>query len=147
LLPFFSPIGGIIAHRFLRQRRFALSPINALPFPGNPLHLVILGQTRPPERQEKSLSAPALKMLVNGTGAAEQFGQCLPLAAGAQHINNSGEDLPVSQGLASATRATLVTLVGWTRRRLRNQGLDVPPEFIGYFPRLSFGHAASIYNG
>src|ERR1039458_2454912 len=71
LLPFFPPIRGVVAHRFLCHWRFALRPINALPLPGNPFHFIILGQPRLPQGQEKFLPAPALKVFVDGTGAAE----------------------------------------------------------------------------
>src|SRR5450432_264524 len=138
LLPFFPPIRGVVAHRFLRQWRFALCPINALPFPSNPFHLVILGQTSLPQRQEKSLPAPALKMFVNRTGAAERLGQRLPLASGPQHINNAGEDLPVAQRFAPTTGTPLVMLARPACRRFGNQGFDVLPEFIRNFPRLRF---------
>jgi hypothetical protein len=87
-----------------------------------------------------------LKVFVNGAGAAEGLGQRLPLAAGAQHINNAGEDLPISQRFASTAGTPLVTQPGRTCRSFGHQGLDVLPEFIGNFPRLSFGHAGSINN-
>jgi hypothetical protein len=144
LLPFFPPIGGVVAHRFLRQGRFALRPVNALPLPGNPFHFIILGQPCLPQGQEKSLSAPALKVFMNGTGAAERLGQRLPLAASPQHINNAGEDLTIRQRFASAAGTPLITLAFRTFRGFGHQGLHVLPEFIGNFPRLSFGHANSI---
>jgi hypothetical protein len=85
-----------------------------------------------------------LKVFVDGAGAAERLGQGLPLAAGAQHINNAGKDLPVFHRFAPTTGAPLVTLARPAERRFGHQGLDVFPEVIGNLPRLSFGHAASI---
>jgi hypothetical protein len=83
---------------------------------------------------------------MDGAGAAERLGQRLPLAAGAQHINNAGEDLTISQRFAPTTRTPLVTPAWRTCRSFGHQGLGVLPEFIGNFPRLRFGHAASINN-
>jgi len=59
-------------------------------------------------------------------------------------IDNAGEDLTVAQGLAPAAGTSLITLAFWTFRGFGHQGLNVLPEIIGNFPRLSFGHADSI---
>src|ERR1700686_2440885 len=85
LVPFFSPICRVVSHRVLGQGSFALSPIQALPFPSDPRHIVVLGQSRLPEPHEESFPLPALEIMVNGARASKALGQSLPLATGAQH--------------------------------------------------------------
>jgi len=93
LRPFFPPIRWVGTNAFLSQWRFAKRTINALPLPSNAFHLVVLSQPGLPEPGEESLLLPLLKMFVNGAGAAKFFGHGFPLTAGAQDINDGGEDL------------------------------------------------------
>ena len=71
LRPFFPPIGGMGAHTRLRQGCLAHAPIDALPAPGDALHLIVFGQPCLPEAKKKSCLLPALKMSMHRTGTAE----------------------------------------------------------------------------
>jgi hypothetical protein len=138
LLPFFPPVGGVVAHRFLRQWSFALSPINALPLPSNPFHFIILGQPSPPQGQEKPFPAPALKVFVDRAGATERLGQGLPLAAGAQNIQNGFKDLSGRHGLSAAAGFTAIPFEGLAFR-LRDQRLHLGPERILFWTPVDAG--------
>jgi hypothetical protein len=48
------------------------------------------------------LLPPLLEVVMNGAGAAETLGQGPPLAAGAQHIHDGGENLARRNRFASA---------------------------------------------
>src|SRR5580765_6812525 len=71
LLPFFSPIRGVGAHGFLCQWRLHHRAVDALPAPGDALHLVVLGQTRFPQSFEEACSLPFEEPLVDGACTAE----------------------------------------------------------------------------
>src|SRR4249920_2622751 len=89
LLPFFPPIRGVGAHGFLCQWRLHHRAVDALPAPGNALHLVVFGQARLPKSLEESRGLPLKKSLVDGACAAEALlGQRLPLAARTQHVDD-----------------------------------------------------------
>ncbi len=91
LVPFFPPIRGVVAYRFQRQGSFALSAVNALPFPGNPFQIIVFGQTGPPQSAEESRRAPLLKATVNRRGTAKTLGQRFPLTTRPQHVHNGSE--------------------------------------------------------
>ena len=57
MLPFFPPVCRIRTRCLFRERRLDHSPIDALPLPDDPLHLIVLGQTGTPEGEEQD---PAL---------------------------------------------------------------------------------------
>jgi hypothetical protein len=116
--------------------------IDALPIPGNALHRVILGQSRLPKPEEKSRPLPFLKMLMQGAGAAKRAGQCLPLNAGAQHIDDARKDLSRCHGFAPAANAppigpAFIALSPW------NQRFHFSPKLIGNFPRFDLSHAGN----
>ena len=71
LRPFFPPIRGMGTHTRLRQGCLAHAPIDALPAPGDALHLIVFGQPCLPEAKKKSCLLPALKMSMHRTGTAE----------------------------------------------------------------------------
>src|ERR1035438_9294962 len=108
LRPFFSPIRGVRSHALSSQRSFPHGPIDALPVPGDALHLVVLGQSGSPYLDEEAFTLPALEMSMHGAGAAVLFGQRLPLTAGAKHIDNRRENLPRWHRLASCSRLALI---------------------------------------
>src|SRR5687767_2357391 len=58
LLPFFSPIGRVGSDRLLRQWRFEHGPVDALPSPGDALHLVVLGKPSLPDRLKYACLLP-----------------------------------------------------------------------------------------
>src|SRR5512134_1252201 len=135
LLPFFSPVRGVGPHRLLCQRRLQHCPVDALPSPGNALHLVVLGQPSLPQRQEQARLLPLQEPLVDRAGAAKALaGQGLPLAARAQHVDDGLEDLARILRFASRPRLALVLAPRALDRALRNQRLDPFPECIGDFP-------------
>jgi hypothetical protein len=125
----------------LRQRSFALRPVQALPFPSDAFQFVVFGQPRAPQAHEKALLPPLLEVVMNGAGAAKTLGQSLPLAAGAQHIHNGRENLTRRNRFAPAARLpTEPALALGARIEPRQQTFDPRPEPIGYFPRLDCRH-------
>jgi hypothetical protein len=111
-----------------------------LPFPGDALHLVILGQTGMPEGQEETGTKPIPEVLVHGTGTAVLLlGQGLPLASGPEHIYDTLEDLARIDGFASTARPPL-ECPSLVPLPLGNEGFYPFPEFIRYFPRSDLGH-------
>src|SRR3989442_16002697 len=105
LVPFFPPVCRVISNRLLSQRGLALRPIQTLPLPSNPLHLVILRQPGSPQPHKESLLPPSLKMRVDRAGAAKHLGQRLPLTPRAQHIHNGGQNIPRRNALAAPARS------------------------------------------
>jgi len=104
LRPFFSPIRGVGAHAFGRKWRFVHRAVDTLPIPCNGFHLVVLSQSGLPQTKKEACLLPLLKMQMYSTGAAKLAWKSLPLAAGAQHVNDGGEDLPRRHRLAAAAR-------------------------------------------
>src|SRR5208337_3148772 len=81
LLPFFPPVCRVRTGCFSGQRRFDRAPVDALPFPGDPLRLIILGETGAPESEEEACFQPLSKVLVDRARAPESLlGERLPLA-------------------------------------------------------------------
>jgi len=109
LRPFFSPIRGVRPHAFGCQRSLMHGPIDALPAPGDALHLVVFGESCLPQAEKKASALPSLKVCVNRAGTTEFTRQSLPLAARTQHINDGGKDL--SGGNRLASRAGLSTIL------------------------------------
>jgi hypothetical protein len=80
VLPFFPPICGIGADSFLGEGGFGLAPINALPYPGNALHLIIFHSSGLPEPEKDPRGLPLEKIAMNGARTAKAFfGQRVPL--------------------------------------------------------------------
>jgi len=143
LVPFFPPIGRVISHGLLRQRRFALCPVQALPFPSDSRQVVILRQPSAPQAHKESFLLPWLKVMVNGAGAAETLGERLPLTTGAEHIDDGGKNLARRNRLAPAARPTVILASGSQARiALRQKWFDARPERVGNFPRWSGRHGA-----
>src|SRR3989304_7570877 len=95
LLPFFSPIRRVGSDRFLSKRCLDHGPIDTLPSPSDALHLVILGQSRLPQRLEHPRLRPLQETFVDRTGAAEAFsGQRPPLTAPAPHVHHRPQPHP-----------------------------------------------------
>jgi len=135
LLPFFSPIRRVGADGFLRQWRLHHRAVNALPSPRDPLHLVVLGQPRSPQRLKEAGFFPFEESLVDGTRAAKALlGERPPLAAGAQHIDDGFEHQSSRLRWPSGPRLAQVDLV--CHRAWRNQRFHPLPELIGNDPRL-----------
>jgi hypothetical protein len=70
------------AHGFLCQWRFHHRAVDALPAPGDALHLVVLAKSSFPRSFEEACSLPFEEPLVSGACTADaRLGQRLPLAA------------------------------------------------------------------
>ena len=131
----FSPVGGILSDRFLSQRGFHHGAIDALPFPTDAFHLLILHQTRLPDLLENALFHPLLKVGMNGTGTAEALsGKGLPLNSGTGDIHNGFKDTPSRQGLSTASGFPFIFFLCGAHG-FGNQRFNQFPEIIGYFPR------------
>jgi hypothetical protein len=107
------------------------------------VHPVILGQASLPQFVKKASPMPVLKVLMHRAGRTELAGQCFPLNAGPQNVNNRGEDLPRRHRLASSTSLALV-LSPWFPPAYWNQRLNLAPQTIRNRPRLDLGHIESI---
>jgi hypothetical protein len=66
LLPFFSPVSGVPAHRFPRQRRFGHTAVGAEPVPLDTHSFIIGGKAGNPEGLKKALFAPEPERPMNG---------------------------------------------------------------------------------
>ena len=139
LRPFFSPIRGVRPYAFLRQRSLAHGAVNALPFPADTLHLVVFSQSGLPQTEEKAHPLPALKMRVHCAGTAEFARQRLPLATGAQHLNNGLKHLPGWHRLTSRAWPTTIN----TPSRSSDNGdkwFYLAPKRIRNSPRFDLRH-------
>src|SRR5512136_2264514 len=65
LVPFFPPVCRVVSDGLLRQWGFALRPIQALPLPSNPLHLIILSQAGSPQPHKEPLLSPPLEVCMD----------------------------------------------------------------------------------
>ena len=108
--PFFPPIRRVRPYAFGGQGRFVHRPVEALPIPGNALHLVVLGQPGLPQMKKKALLLPSLKVRMHRAGTAEFIGKRLPLTTGSQHINDGRKYL--ARRHRRTTRARLAAI--WT---------------------------------
>jgi len=135
-LPFFPPIRRVESGGIAGQRGLDHGPVDALPAPGDALHLAVFGQSGPPKGyKEAGLHSPH-EVCVVGIGTAETLlRQGPPLAARAQHIQNGFKDLPGRHGLSAATGFTTIPLGEHTFRRW-DQRFHLGPECIRDFPRL-----------
>ena len=137
LLPFFSPISWVAPERLLRQGRFEHGPVEALPSPGDTLHLVVLCKTGLPDRLEHACRFPLQEALVDRTGAAESLlGKCLPWAARAQHVHNRLKDLACRLGWPPSSGLTQILLV-CSPLAQRDQRLNARPEIVSHNPRVN----------
>ncbi len=65
LASFFFPVRRVRTGCFSGQRRFDRAPVDALPFPGNPLHLIILREACAPQGEKEACFQPLPEVLVN----------------------------------------------------------------------------------
>jgi hypothetical protein len=107
------------------------------------VHAVILGQASLPQFLEKASPIPVLKVLMHRARRTELTGQCLPLDAGPQYVNDRREDLPRRHRLASSSSLALV-LSACFPLAYRNQRLDPLPQIIRNRPRLDLCHVEFI---
>lgn len=108
--------------------------INALPAPGDAMHVVALCKTDLPERLEGTRLLPLQESLVHGAGAAKALGgQRLPLATRTQHVHDGVEHLSCRLGRSSRPGLAQVILVR-PHFGLRDQWLHTLSELIGHSP-------------
>jgi hypothetical protein len=141
LLPPPRPVGlggGWVGLKGLpRQRRFERGPVDALPSPSDPFHMVILVGPGLPHGLEHSGALPLEESLVNCAGTAKAlFGRSLRLAPGAQHVHDCLEDLPRRLRWSSCTRLSQV-LFACSAPTHWDQRFDALPEIVGHNPRIN----------
>jgi hypothetical protein len=85
-------------HALRGQRSFGHGSVLALPVSANPLHLVILGQSRPPRSHEKAHQVPLLKVQMDRASVTKYLQQASPLTSGAQDRHNRGKEPERWQG-------------------------------------------------
>ena len=73
LAAFFPPIRGVVSHGFPGQGRFGHGPVDRLPVPGDPFHLVVLRESRFPEGQKQTRFFPFSEVAVNRAGTSEEL--------------------------------------------------------------------------
>jgi hypothetical protein len=94
--------------------------------PGDAVHPVILGQPNLPQFLEKSGPVPVLKILMHRTGRTELAGQCFPLNACSQNVDNRRKNLPSRHWLAPRSSLALV-LSTWFPPACWDQRLNLAP--------------------
>lgn len=139
-MPFFPPIRWVGPDGFLGQGGFPEGRIDALPRPGNAFEVIVFRQALPPEPDEDPGALPGEEVFVDGTGTAELgLGQCLPLAARPQGIDNAFEDAPGVQGFPPTPRFALIPLPLQPFPG-RDQWGDFGPQLVGYGPGSICAH-------
>ena len=134
LVPFFPPVGRVSTNCLLRQWSLDHSSVCTLPAPGDALHCVVFGKSGSPKRNKEAGMHPAHEMGVDCTGASKTFlGQCLPLAAGSQHVHDGLEYLARWHRLSAPARLAFIRLAR-IALRFWYQGLNFFPKRIGHFP-------------
>ena len=137
LLPFFPPVRRVRADSFLCQGCLHHRSIDALPSPRDALHVVVFRQTGFPDGFKEARLLPFEKAFVDGAGAAKALsGQCLPLAACAQHKHDGLEHLACRLGRSTCARFANVLLVRH-QRTLRDQRFNTLPELVRYQPGIN----------
>ncbi len=133
-VPFFPPVGRISTDCVLRQGSLDHRPVNALPAPNNPFHVIVLSKPRTPECDKESSTHPIHEMGMDSAAASKSFlGQSFPLASCPKHIHNGLKDLAwrhrffTSAGLAFICFFR-IALSCWYKR------FNLCPKSIGYFP-------------
>jgi hypothetical protein len=104
------------------------------------MHAVILGQPSLPQFLEKARSVPVLKVLMHRARRTELAGQCFPLDACPQNVNDGREDLPRRHRLAPSSGLALVLSPRFPLA-YRDQRLNPAPQIIRNRPRLDLPHA------
>ncbi len=119
--------------------RFHHGPVHALPVPGNALHLVVFGQSRPPRRHEEIRQAPLLKVRRDRAGAPIILRQGFPLTSRAQDLHDRRKHSARRHRFPSTSRPPLMLALG---RTLANgyQGLNLRPKLAGNFPGFYLWH-------
>jgi hypothetical protein len=108
------------------------------------MHAVILGQAGLPKLPKEAGPMPVLKILMHRASRAELPGQCFPLNAGAQNVNDGRKNLPRGHRLAAGTGLALVLPATFSLAD-RNQQLNLVPQIIRHCPRLELGHLSRIF--
>lgn len=142
LLPFFSPIRGVVPDGLPGQGRLGGRPVDRLPVPRDALHLVVLRESRLPEGQKQTGLFPFPEIAVNRAGTPEDLlRQRFPLAPGPKHVDDALED---PAGIQSFSPSARPALVGPAVLPLfsGNQRVHPLPEPVGDFPRLYLRHAS-----
>src|SRR2546423_3618565 len=130
LTPFLARSVGVLPVFFPPEGRLGHAPVHRQPGPVDALHVVVVQQPRLPELEEDAVGDPLLEAVVGGGGGAELGGvQRLPLAAGAQDVEDGVGADPVGGARAAAAEAVGVDVLG-------DAQLHQLPQFIGDAPIL-----------
>ena len=135
-LPVFSPPEGRLGH----------APVHGQPGPVNAPQAVVLQQAHPPHLQEDAVAHPLLEAVVGGRAGAEAGGvEGLPLAAGAQAVEDGVHADAVGHARAAAAEAVGVLVAG-------DAQLDLGPQLVGDAPGvgdrlLGHGRASPVRAG
>ena len=133
LVPFFPPIRRIGAYGFLRQRRFHHRAVYTLPGPSDVFHRVVLREPLSPHLHKHASLLPVQEVFMHRACASVFFRQCLPLAAGTEHIHDRLKHSARLHGFAPSARSTLV-LSSFRAFGHRDQGRYALPQCVGYGP-------------
>src|SRR5512139_695117 len=122
LVPFFPPIRRTRSDGLQRQRSLHHCPIDTLPAPSNPFHLVVFCKPFAPQTHKNPLAFPVQEVFMDGTRTTEHFfGEGFPLASGPKDIYDSFKDLTGIHGLAASTWSSQIllsflSLLRWDQR-------------------------------
>src|SRR5262249_55430393 len=96
LTPLLPRSVGVLPVFFPPERGLAHRPVHAQPGPIDAHEVVVLQKARLPELQEEAGGDPLLEAVVGGRAGADVGGvQGLPLAAGAEHVEDGVQTIPV----------------------------------------------------
>src|SRR5262245_44126794 len=126
LVPFLPRSVGLGPTFFPPEAGLAHAAVGTLPVPVNLAQLGALRGQGGPDLRHHAAAAPALEPAVDGAVVAELLGQVVPLAAGAEAVDDAVEDPPPVLGRLAALGAGLP--IGAEDR------FDTPPEVVGDFP-------------
>ena len=120
-----APVGGVSARIFPSQRGLCYRPVHTQPFPVYPFQFIKALHSDLPESEKDPGLYPFLETVMGG-GAGNQIGriQGLPLATGAQHVENGIGALSIWPPGATSTQRVSVPVLG-------KKGLEHLPQFIG----------------
>jgi len=143
LAPFFPRSAGFGPTHFLPRGALPIAPSIDCHCQSMPSISSYSASPACPIRKKNPAWCRWLKILVYRTGQAKLLWQCLTLAAGAQHINDGGKNLPRILCLAAHSGLALILLVLTPNGRW-NQRADLSPQCVGNCPRLDGWHTSTI---
>src|SRR5262249_12146754 len=133
LTPFLPRSVGLGPVFFPPERGLAHRPVHGQPGPVDAHEVVVLQEARLPELQEDALADPLLEAVVRRRAGAEAGGiEGVPLAAGAQDVEDGAQTLPVRAPGPAAAEAVGVPACGYP-------ALQLLPQLVGDAPLVRRG--------